>query len=1222
MRHLNKVVFINSATVRYQEILIDGNIHFVGTQGVGKSTILRAILFFYNADTGKLGIPREKKTFAEYYFSFSNSFIIYEVVRETGPFCILAYKQSGRIAYRFIDAAYNPNNFITDNNALEGWDKVRGKLDEAGIDYTRKIERYEEFRNILYGNNEGKAEFKKYALLESKLFQNIPRTIQNVFLNAKLEADFIKKTMIDSLMEESMNIDLGIYRHHLQEFENEFKDIETYKNKKVQEKAEKIIAYHNHILKALSEKRENLIFLNQAVAQEEKKKPLLQKKIEKFTTDHAKEKEKLNVIETAHAGILEKINQEKGVWVDKSKTASEKKKSYEAKNITAIVERVNKEEELKGKKNSLTQEQATITTAFQDIEQKYKTLLDQLDNEHREFENIQGEKKINLKQTFAQFKDDAQNSFEKSEGQIRKQYKDKLEASEKNTQEKQQIVNELEKKQIHTQSIRFFEKELEAIKIGIRAEETRVATNDSLIKVKEAEKGKLLSKLEFDTGNIERTYEQNLEKLNAKLKHTETQLTKLNEWISSSSSALFGFLNEKYPGWENTIGKVCREDIIFNAELAPEFTQISNLLFGVKLDLGEIETTVKTLDGYNKERSDLEEEKNSIRKSIEQLEQKKLLDLEKLKKTLQPKIREFTDAIQQLSYAIELSKSKQVQLKLDQEDLDKKAVADKKKALEAISNQLTEAKSNYEIASLEKKNIAGELEGQIADKRIEKDTKINTQLALLNKELDEIEKLIVEFKIVIERRRKQVNESKHEELQGKGLDTKRLEIIVKELGEVTTELQFITQNQKLVLQYQIDKEEYLDKIDEFNSNIEFKDKQRKQEDESFSQKKQTLLQQIGKIKDELDAFAKELEETEKQLSNYEDFKTSKEFQTIEDEDHKGKENVLIHSISDYITRIREAHYSYIEELNSLTSAVNDFTGRFTANNIFSFKTGFVESTEYIDFAQTLKEFIDENKIAEFEKRVNKRYAEIINFIDKEITDLISKEGDIQQVISKINKDFQEKEKSFVSAISVIEMKIEDSANRIVDILKRIKAFNLEAQFNSFSSGPNLFSTDVDEKRIKEAINLLSILVKEIKESKSNNINIADSFELKFRVVENQNDSGWVEKLSNIGSEGTDILVKAMINIMLLNVFKESASRKFKNFKLHCMMDEIGRLHPGNVRGILKFANDRNILLINGSPIEHDALAYKHIYELRKDEDKNTRVKRLISVKNETPLTRS
>ena len=50
MRYLNKIVFLNSAHIPYSEIQLDGNVHFIGTQGVGKSTLLRAILFFYNAD--------------------------------------------------------------------------------------------------------------------------------------------------------------------------------------------------------------------------------------------------------------------------------------------------------------------------------------------------------------------------------------------------------------------------------------------------------------------------------------------------------------------------------------------------------------------------------------------------------------------------------------------------------------------------------------------------------------------------------------------------------------------------------------------------------------------------------------------------------------------------------------------------------------------------------------------------------------------------------------------------------------------------------------------------------------------------------------------------------------------------------------------------------------------------------------------------------------------
>ncbi|MDD4697740.1 MAG: ATP-binding protein, partial [Fermentimonas sp.] len=147
---------------------------------------------------------------------------------------------------------------------------------------------------------------------------------------------------------------------------------------------------------------------------------------------------------------------------------------------------------------------------------------------------------------------------------------------------------------------------------------------------------------------------------------------------------------------------------------------------------------------------------------------------------------------------------------------------------------------------------------------------------------------------------------------------------------------------------------------------------------------------------------------------------------------------------------------------------------------------------------------------------------------------------------------------------------------------------------------------------EKAISLLKQLIKEMAIYKEKEIRLSDSFELEFRIVENDNDTGWVEKLTNVGSEGTDTLVKAMINIMLLNVFKERAARKRNsNFRLHCMMDEIGKLHPNNVKGILKFANDRNILLINGSPTSYNATDYRYTYLLAKDIKGATSVKKLV-----------
>lgn len=124
------------------------------------------------------------------------------------------------------------------------------------------------------------------------------------------------------------------------------------------------------------------------------------------------------------------------------------------------------------------------------------------------------------------------------------------------------------------------------------------------------------------------------------------------------------------------------------------------------------------------------------------------------------------------------------------------------------------------------------------------------------------------------------------------------------------------------------------------------------------------------------------------------------------------------------------------------------------------------------------------------------------------------------------------------------------------------------------------------------------------------ISLSDSFRLQFRVKENDNDTGWVERINNVGSDGTDILVKAMVNIMLINVFKRRQARKSGDFIVHCMMDEIGRLHPNNIKGILQFANSRNIYLINSSPTSYNPYDYKYTYLLSKHNVK-TRVEKLL-----------
>lgn len=146
----------------------------------------------------------------------------------------------GRVCYRFIDSPYRMEFFVDENRtAYSGNDRIRAALDQYGVDYSRIIYTYDEYRNILYGNGAG-PEMSRYSLMESKQYQNIPRTIQNVLLNSKLDAEFIKKTIISSINEDETAIDLNTYKEHLKNFETRLRDIEEFQKRETQKQAKEI----------------------------------------------------------------------------------------------------------------------------------------------------------------------------------------------------------------------------------------------------------------------------------------------------------------------------------------------------------------------------------------------------------------------------------------------------------------------------------------------------------------------------------------------------------------------------------------------------------------------------------------------------------------------------------------------------------------------------------------------------------------------------------------------------------------------------------------------------------------------------------------------------------------------------------------------------------------------------------------------------------------------
>lgn len=1212
---------IESANVRYSEVDIDGNVHFIGTQGVGKSTLLRALLFFYNANQQKLGIPMGKKTFVDFYFPYQNSYIIYEVIRETGPFCVMVFKSQGRVNFRFLDTNYDKKHFIDDEGRIfDSWDKIKVAFGK-NIHYTKKIDRYEDYRNVLYGNSQGLgAEFRKYAMLESKQYQNIPRAIQHVFLNYKVESEFIKDTIIKSLNEEEIKIDLSNYVHHLKDFDTQLNDIRKWTDKTksgdiiVRKLAEQVSTIYLAIKSLDREKKKLSTELQWQLNEIKKQQPKIAEKLYREEANKTQLQLKIADREKRFQSKKDKITAEINVYVHKLKDAKTRMDEYLNMDIQGIIKRVAKKADWEIEKDNLSNQKIILEANFTDIKQKYEMQINQLKNQLTSYQNLKQTEENNLHKGLFQYKEQLAKEYENLIEEIKKLNVEQLEFAKKLVEDKNAAINQLQIKKAGTKHKRFFETEIEKSKSDINGLNEKIRLENVEIKLKTDETDAIKRQWELEKVRTEEIFANKLEAHNHQVKVLNERVNSIVEKVENSKDSLYGWLNNEYPEWEKSIGKVIDEDnILFHSGLSPQKVGATDIsFFGVKLDLSEISKSVKTVADYQKDKVSLLVQIEGIHKSMAALAEQLNADLENLKRKYKPKISKCKEAVKISQHIIDHSIIKLDEAKVSLADYIAKAESEKQLAMDLLEKEfetISDAKLNADNAVTE---IENGIKKHIESKRNEKLKKAEEEEVKLNEAIVKIAQEIAYKKTSTAKQLDAIKANQKKEFEVKGADNIQIAKIDEALLALNTELEFIENNRDNVAEYNKDKRELFDKMESFKNQKAYQENQLTTEQNKFETLRAKLFDEIGLLKKDIELTNLQLANIKEDIEKYEAFKLTECYKnspvaTNEYGVHPQSTKRCIMLIDE----LNSAYYKGIEQYRSLQEGINKFNGNFSVQNIFSFKTNLITQSEYFQFAEDLNEFIEEDKISLYEKRVNELFANIIKQVGKETTDLLSKESEIQSVINDINKDFVNR--NFTGVIKSIQLRVVQSSNKVVHLLTEIKKFNDE-NVNDLGSA-NLFSVSElsREDKNKKAIGLLMQMVKEIADYKHKDINLSDSFELEFKIVENDNDTNWVQNLANVGSDGTDVLVKAMINIMLLNVFKEGATKhRFKDFKLHCMMDEIGKLHPTNVRGILKFANDRNIMLINSSPQSFDALAYKYTYKLAKDDKSVTIINRLIT----------
>ena len=1213
-RILNRIVEINIANVKYADIELCGNTCFVGTNNYGKTSLQRAILFFYSANSRGLGIAQSQKSFEEHYFRYENSYLVYEIDTEDKPFCVLVYRHN-KLVYRFLDAPYNPDFFLNANDEALKIKEVIANVEKRGIYISNQIDTFERYRNIIYGTETDKQLSKFHLLKGNEKYQNIPKSITNVFLSSKnsIDSRFIKDFIANSLTTENSSIKLEQVERQLRQFNEKYMDIETFLKKESQQLVELIDKKYDqvHMLKGsqmeLADKLgSSLRFAetqNESIREAAKQK---EEELEKLIESHEEHK---TSIEEKQKDIREEI----GYYDRTIREANKKLKEYKEKNIEQAVEKNSEREKLQVELNIARREYESLTSNVSSIELKYSSLIEQLRNDKAAYINKINTKTSEVFNHYNELQLLQKNEYNKKDGELREKRDNSMEEVTSEITAKQIEFNELKSEEKVIRNTRFYENEIKALETELaelRAvnykNKSERAIKQNLVQTLQREWEQTEAKLKASLSNQVNIINNEIIKLKNEIKEVEGKLEVQHD-------AFYGYLEKNVKDWHTTIGKVVNEKLLFRTDLTPEYKEEAvKSLYGIQLNLESVDVVSKSIEEYQFEKNERLAQIRDLEDSLNQFQisnnEEKVLAADKYGKQLG----ELKEEVKVLAYSLELAEKREQKLIEELEEWKQRAGVEIETSLSGNRQKLNLIEEELSILNKKKNNLLNDFNVQIERLRVYNEERI---AELKERQETEISELEVEKKNQVkefEEKEEQLSKEKESNFKSKGVDSKQLKQVEGRIKEIQEELKEIEQYAQIVSDYLKDKRETFDKLpdyiqkkEEFVKTANDLTTQLEEATRKFNIKRMELNKQKR-------AFDEELIEFNNGINFYSNnFRETPVYGKYAEIIERAEPKRTNYNIMDLCTQLLKNDSHFNEEYGAFQRYVNEYAGKFRIDNHFNFVIrNDATQAEYERFAQNLRSFLNENKIELSIAETATQIGLVTDSIASKVKELSGQQDKISHIISLIAEDFKKAEFEESKLIEFIKIKIEESDNKVYKLLKKIEEFREE---HGLIYNEGLFNTDFATGQKREistrAVRLLEQLRSSIKEQDQEEIRLQDLFELKFNIKEGMNETGWTHKIDSIGSTGTDILVKAIIYITLLHVFiKESSHRSSKDFKVHCIIDEVGQISAHYLRELLKFAKNRNIMMINGLPNKSGLEShYRYTYQFRKEDNGNVRI---------------
>lgn len=1195
LRHLDRVILINSSNFRYEEISVGANTFNCGANSTGKTTFSQICTLFYTGDWSKssLGLDADKQTFNKFNLAGPRSYVIYEVRRSVEPDdCFLVVlRHTGWPSFLLMDCPYRKEMFVDESGyAFDSLESIRmaGKRifkTDVDIRSVKCSSVDKSYIDVLYGWRGNRnylggpdASWRKFCLCTcsgaDRPHEKLAEVIGRMFNLGSVKGDIIQSMIIRMLNSPADSISVEQERSHASQLKVRKEGIERWMTPSSIRMQDDFVKVYDTLL---AEKKAYREYPGRAL--------------------YAK-----NVLLDSARGVTDELRQAESERETFLKSVQKRRQEYSEfldglrasrirleQNLNEATRRMGRYSALLGFIPLMEREQEVRST-YQDLLSRIRLITSQREDISRETEEKKKDVDAALGEAFVTMERNV--ALLLKESMARKQQRSDTADAERQRADRsfedRRTVLEDELRQfgeeraglLTSKAAILFPKE-DALKV--------LSDSISLMSGKKNELEKKLLQLDYDIKSLEEGKElirskvfQEFSPLIGSLDEQISRLTErrdsLRESVEGFKDSFAGWLGDNVAGWESTFGKVLSPVVLGRTDLHPQLNGGDpSSLFGVVLDLERIApgehdlvSLQDALDACNARLDSLRAEKST---AVGKRDSDLSVRLEKRDAEIAQKSdvrKEISVSLEGMVSDLEAKRAELASLKKEKEEY----VCSETSRIDSLLSDVVEriASKNAEKRTLQaehkteldslKKTLKADLES--IDEEFHRQ-----ESGLRNAYASEKEKAEEQKRVLDDLLRRRLEEA--------GVPVELLESLQKQVAELENDITRIESFKEEYGHYLYDKKEYFDRQEEWKATLE---STRKSYSEAVDNGKKLEAGEDAALKEhneQCSALEESLKEINKQVGLVDEYfsgNRSEEFKSCVPVENDDMPDVIIEKDRVSLGRQQEMETRLKSNMLSFKNRLGDVCWGY----FFPMAAGQDEMESSEIAWEEVYGFIKQNVIESHKQTWNHSAVNFISDVFYKMNQFSSSLEDIRVLVQRMNRNF--KKYNFTKDIRMFEIVVERDDREVIRCLFGSKDIHEDYCMNWDISRRDFLDGSPANRRF---LDYLDKLKENLDKFPYDNIEISDVFSLYFDVREGNNAAGRKSTISRFGSNGIGTIFKEIVYLLLMVSLRQRMDNHGDDFMVHCLIDEQATLSSENFNSLCSLANEFGAFVLSNAP---------------------------------------